>query len=260
MTLVIVDRLRGAGGCPRGDGSLVPSALGPRPIERRAVVGVIVSTEVICCALAVTLLDVGFGPAVVIAACTGVGAIALLVVLLRVHPRPRPDARQPTRPRRPVRWRSRGRIRPTERTRAVQQESARAGGASPRLPRDRPVPQVDDPAHHGSRRGIGVVLLPPADPDLRERNASSRAPEHSAGRRCAPVPVNLETERALVDSAAVASLVQEELIGATLGALLELDVRRDEQRDPLDPRLRSGPRPRTATGPGLRPGLHHVPA
>ena len=42
----------------------------------------------------------------------------------------------------------------------------------------------------------------------------------------APVPVNLETERALVDSAAVASLVQEELGSErTLGALLEsLDV------------------------------------
>ena len=84
---------------------------------------------------------------------------------------------------------------------------------------------MDDPAHHGSRRGIGVVLLPPADPDLRERNASSRAPEHSSGRRCAGAgqPGNRTSARRLgrrgVPRAGGAG------IGATLGALLEsLDV------------------------------------
>lgn len=88
MTLVIVDRLRGGRRVSQGGTDHSSHRLSALGLSNGAVVGVIVSTEVICCALAVTLLDVGFGPAVAIAASTGVGAIALLVVLLRVRPSP----------------------------------------------------------------------------------------------------------------------------------------------------------------------------
>ena len=88
MTLVIVDRLRGRRPVFRGGTDHSSHRLAALGLSPDAVAGVIVAAEVICCVLAITLLEVSFGPAVAIAAATGVGAIALLVVLLRVRPSP----------------------------------------------------------------------------------------------------------------------------------------------------------------------------
>ena len=89
---------RGQAGVPGGDGSLVPSALGPRPIERRCCRSHRVDRGDVAplrspCSMSVSVqrLRSRHAPASArspcSSCCSGFG------------PRPRPDARQPTRPR-----------------------------------------------------------------------------------------------------------------------------------------------------------------
>jgi UDP-GlcNAc:undecaprenyl-phosphate GlcNAc-1-phosphate transferase len=86
MVLVIVDRLRGRRPVFRGGTDHSSHRLSALGLSHGAVAAVIVAAEAIGCALAVTLLEVGFDPAVAIAIVTGLIAIALLVLLLRVRP------------------------------------------------------------------------------------------------------------------------------------------------------------------------------
>jgi UDP-GlcNAc:undecaprenyl-phosphate GlcNAc-1-phosphate transferase len=86
MVLVIVDRLRGSRPVFRGGTDHSSHRLSALGLSHGAVAAVIVAAEVICCALALTLLEVSFDPAVAIAIATGLIAIALLVLLLRVRP------------------------------------------------------------------------------------------------------------------------------------------------------------------------------
>jgi UDP-GlcNAc:undecaprenyl-phosphate/decaprenyl-phosphate GlcNAc-1-phosphate transferase len=55
-------------------------------LSHGAVAAVVVGAELICCALALTLLEVSFDPAVAIAIATSLIAITLLVLLLRIRP------------------------------------------------------------------------------------------------------------------------------------------------------------------------------
>jgi UDP-GlcNAc:undecaprenyl-phosphate/decaprenyl-phosphate GlcNAc-1-phosphate transferase len=86
MLLVIVDRLRGGRPLFRGGTDHSSHRLATLGLSHGAVAAVIVAAEVICCALALTLLEVSFDPAVAIATATGLIAIALLVRLLRIRP------------------------------------------------------------------------------------------------------------------------------------------------------------------------------
>jgi UDP-GlcNAc:undecaprenyl-phosphate GlcNAc-1-phosphate transferase len=86
MLLVIVDRLRGRRPVFRGGTDHSSHRLATLGLSHGAVAAVIVAAEVICCALALTLLEVSFDSAVAIATATGLTAIALLVLLLRVRP------------------------------------------------------------------------------------------------------------------------------------------------------------------------------
>jgi UDP-GlcNAc:undecaprenyl-phosphate/decaprenyl-phosphate GlcNAc-1-phosphate transferase len=86
MLLVIVDRLRGRRPVFRGATDHSSHRLSALGISHGAVAALIVAAEVICCALALTLLQVSFDPAVAIAIVTGLIAIALLVLLLQVQP------------------------------------------------------------------------------------------------------------------------------------------------------------------------------
>jgi UDP-GlcNAc:undecaprenyl-phosphate GlcNAc-1-phosphate transferase len=84
--LVIVDRLRGRRPVFRGGTDHSSHRLSVLGLSHGAVAAVIVAAEVICCALALTLLEVSFDPTVAIAAAASLSAIALLVLLLRVRP------------------------------------------------------------------------------------------------------------------------------------------------------------------------------
>jgi UDP-GlcNAc:undecaprenyl-phosphate/decaprenyl-phosphate GlcNAc-1-phosphate transferase len=86
MVLVIVDRLRGRRPVFRGGTDHSSHRLATLGLSHGAVAAVIVAAEVICCALALTLLEVSFEPAVAIAVVTGLIALALLVLLLRIRP------------------------------------------------------------------------------------------------------------------------------------------------------------------------------
>jgi UDP-GlcNAc:undecaprenyl-phosphate GlcNAc-1-phosphate transferase len=86
MILVIVDRLRGRRPVFRGATDHSSHRLATLGLSHGAVAAVIVAAELICCALALTLLEVSFGPAVAIAVATSLIAIALLLLLLRVRP------------------------------------------------------------------------------------------------------------------------------------------------------------------------------
>ncbi|MGH2679034.1 MAG: glycosyltransferase family 4 protein [Actinomycetota bacterium] len=86
MVLVIVDRVRGHRPVFRGGTDHSSHRLTILGLSHGAVLAVIVAAEVLCCALALTLLEASFDPTVAIATATGLSAIAVLVLLLRVRP------------------------------------------------------------------------------------------------------------------------------------------------------------------------------